>query len=204
MKNILKTLALFCILSIQSKAQIANISNEKMNVFYLGVSNPITIVSEMDYDSIKIDNGLIEWDTLNKFYVTLSKQSDATISLLKNNKIIYNKLFRVLNLPMPELKIAGKFSPEVIKKNELMTISGIVVEILGFDLHVDHKIDSWQISTVVNGNLKSVSGVGKEYSTEARQIFKECDLGEKIFFEIKCLRPDGRTIMLSHSVTLIQ
>lgn len=185
---------------------------EKMNVFYIGVDNPIAVsaagVSPTDLIVNATGGGCTKTGgTGGKFVLKFTTPGECLISVSAKTKDGTKpqgppKKFRVKKIPDPVAKVGGKTGNVEVKKMELAAIGGVGAELAGFDFDAKFIVTSFELSAVVKGALKSVSCPGNSLSGEARSILSSAGVGAKIFFEnVKAKGPDG-TIRNIPGVTL--
>lgn len=175
---------------------------EKMNVFYIGVPNPVMIsaagVAPTDVQATISGGGCKLISKGNgKYEVMASTPGDAIITVSAKTKDGMKpqgppKKFRVKRIPDPVAKVGGKTGNVDVKKIELGQIGGVGAELAGFDFDARFVVTSFELSAVVKGALKSVVCPGNSLSAEARSILNSAGVGSKIFFEnVKAKGPDG-------------
>ncbi len=161
----------------------ATISAEKMNVFYIGVTNPIAVsaagissnslkVSGSGCDVSKVDN--------NNYNVTASRPGDATITVTGEGGFTATKKFRVKMIPDPK-PVYGSRSGGVIGSGEMAAFNGLIAKLENFDfdakcsiqsyvmVHIARREDPRQanVNGAVNGDatrLASAAKPGDQYS----------------------------------------
>lgn len=185
---------------------------EKMNVFYIGVDNPIAVsaagVAPTDLIVNASGGGVTKTGGAGgKFVLKFTSPGECSISVSAKTKDGTKpqgppKKFRVKKIPDPVAKVGGKTGNVEVKKVELAAIGGVGAELAGFDFDAKFIVVSFELSAVVKGALKSVPCPGNGLSAEARSILSSAGVGSKIFFEnVKAKGPDG-TIRNIPGVTL--
>jgi gliding motility-associated protein GldM len=175
---------------------------EKMNVFYIGVPNPVMIsaagVAPTDVQASISGGGCKLISKGNgKYEVMASTPGDAIITVSAKTKDGMKpqgppKKFRVKRIPDPVAKVGGKTGNVDVKKIEVGAIGGVGAELAGFDFDARFVVVSFELSAVVKGALKSVVCSGNSLNGEARGILSSAGVGSKIFFEnVKAKGPDG-------------
>jgi gliding motility-associated protein GldM len=175
---------------------------EKMNVFYIGVPNPVMIsaagVAPTDVVATISGGGCKLISKGNgKYEVMASTPGDAIITVSAKTKDGTKpqgppKKFRVKRIPDPVAKVGGKTGNVDVKKIEVSAIGGVGAELAGFDFDARFVVVSFELSAVVKGALKSVVCPGNSLNAEARAILSSAGVGSKLFFEnVKAKGPDG-------------
>ena len=185
----------------------AAVSADQMNVFYAGVPNPITAsaAGKSPNDiSITVTGAGAKYVPKGgpgKYELTFTGTGECVVVVnAKDDKGVKKQgefKFRVKALPKPEARLNGKFSPSEMKKGELATIGSIGAGAQGFDLQVNYIVKSYVVLGKVKGKNIEVEGTGSNLSSEAKNIFMNCDPNSRIFIDIKVVGPDGK----SHSPT---
>ncbi|MDZ4665893.1 MAG: GldM family protein, partial [Bacteroidota bacterium] len=182
-------------------APSAAVALDKMNVFYIGVPNPISVSaggvapSEL---SVSGSGGikLSPKGGAGKYEVTATTPGSVTISVSAKTKDGMKPQgtfkFRVKKIPDPVAKVGGKSGNVDMKKIELSSIGGVVADLPGFDFEAKFVVTSFELTAVVKGVLKSEVCSGNSLSSAARQILATAGVGSKIFIEnVKAKGPDG-------------
>lgn len=175
---------------------------EKMNVFYIGVDNPIAVsaagVAPTDLLVNASGGGVTKTGGAGgKFVLRFTTPGECSISVSAKTKDGTKpqgppKKFRVKKIPDPVAKVGGKTGNVDVKKVELSQIAGVGAELAGFDFDAKFIVVSFELSAVVKGALKSVACSGNNLNSEAKTILNSAGVGSKIFFEnVKAKGPDG-------------
>jgi gliding motility-associated protein GldM len=168
---------------------------DKMNVFYIGVPNPVTIGSPTGWDktNVSMSGGSISGTGSNRV-VTVSSIGKATISVNADGKTSTFE-FRIKRIPDPVIKVGpgpGKMQSVIFKAQQFIRAD---LENFDFDARF-----------TVLGGTAYFSGIGPrpEQATftgnsleSMRALINRCQPGSSIIFEnVKVQGPDGtvRTI----------
>lgn len=177
---------------------------EKMNVFYIGVDNPI-IVSAAGVSPTDLNVGISGCGATKtggaggKFIVRATTPGTCQISVSAKTKDGVKAQgpplkFRVKKIPDPSAKLGGKLCQGIMdfKKMELASIGGVGAEIPGFDFDVKFPVQSFLFSANVKGIIKEFPCNGPNLSSEAKSVLQSLNSGGKAFFEnIAVKAPDG-------------
>lgn len=187
---------------------------EKMNVFYIGVDNPIVVsaagVSPTDLNvNISGCGATKTGGSGGKFVVRATSAGTCNISVSAKTKDGVKAQgpplkFRVKKIPDPSAKLGGQLCQGIMtfSKNQLAAIGGVGAEIPGFDFDVKFPVQSFLFSANVKGIIKEYQCSGPNLSGEAKSILQGLNSGGKAFFEnIKVKAPDG-TIRTLPTVSL--
>lgn len=180
------------------------ISATKMNVFYLGLDNPVDISAPgvaKDQIQASITNGTIT-KSAEGWIVRPSKMGTATVNVSANidgsTQSMGSMEFRVKQVPTPTAKIGGQGSG-TIRKAALTSVSGIRADLEEFVFDVNVTVSSFTFSYVQdNGLIAEMKVNGNAFTPEVKQRFNGLSRNSKVFFEdIRVKMPDGSTRTLS-------
>lgn len=190
----------------------ASIQLDKMNVFYIGVPNPIT-VSAAGYSvediSVNIPGATVTGEK-GHYVVTVSNAGEVTAGINAKTptgpKEVGNMKIRVKMIPDPVAEVGGKSGGGMSAANFRAQL-GVVATLKNFDFDARFVVTSFQFAMLpkrgeyigpytVNSNLFSAS-------SDISKVKDKCKPGDRIFIEeIKAKGPDGRTRTLT-PITLL-
>ena len=190
----------------------ASIQLDKMNVFYIGVKNPIT-VSAAGYSiediSVSIPGANITKTSNGKYDVEVTQPGKVQASILAKTeggpKNVGGMEVRVKTIPDPIAKIAGK-TGGTVGAAVFRAQSGIPAVLENFDFEARFQVVSFEASWLpkrgeyqgpftVNSALFSANNQVSNYQSN------QAKAGDRIFIEnIKARGPDGRTRTLGNIV----
>ena len=167
---------------------------DKMNVFYIGLPNPVTIGSPTGWDktTVSMTGGSISGQGSSRV-VTVSTPGAASINVIANGKTT-SFPFRVKTIPDPEIKVGpsggGKMQSVVFKSQPYVradlknfefdtkfTVTGATVYFTGPQFRNTATVN------LTSGNLAA-----------AKQYIDQCGPGSAVIFDnIKVVGPDGKT-----------
>lgn len=183
------------------------VSPTKMNVFYIGVDNPVDIsVPGVPKENIKasMTNGTItkkdnSWVVrptaadINGKKTTIS----VTTEINHKQKTMGSVNFRVKRVPDPVAKIGGKRGG-FIKKNILTAQTGIFAEIEAFDFEMKFKVVSFTVSINDRGYEIVKDSKSNRFTSDQLALLNRLRKGDKVSFEnIKARGDDNTTRELS-------
>jgi len=189
------------------------ISPTKMNVFYIGVDNPVEIsvpggperiVPTVSTGSIRQEGK--EWIVSN---LTPTGPREAVISVNAvfsgKSKSMGSYKFRLKTVPDPIIKIAGK-NEGFISKSLLLASPMLLPEMpAGFDFDLRYTVTSFVFSTsTAAGEGNDVKVQGNRLSPEILKIINNARRGQRIWFDDVYVKgPDGsRKVNTSLSLKL--
>jgi gliding motility-associated protein GldM len=181
------------------------VSPDKMNVFYAGVDNPITVSAAGVAPTnlvVKINgcNATLSDQGNGKYLTRVSGIGTTTVTVFEKKDGGLKaqgapQVFRVKRIPNPALRVGNKitYGNLEMKVIEAKNINGISVDNSGFDFVASFKVKEFTMTVVVNGQgLPEVTCKGGQMSLQAKDALSKIKSGSKIFIEnIKIEAPDG-------------
>lgn len=173
---------------------------EKMNVFYIGVDNPITIsaagVAPGDLQPSINGGSMRATGKPGQYIVTVSSGTKATINVgakLNNvQKSMGSFEFRIKRVPDPVAYVGNIKGDGLMTKGELLAASGVFARMEGFDFDLSFSVVSFVMSMNVNGVFVEKKGVGPAITAEMKTMLQGAKPGNKVFFEQVTVKgPDG-------------
>jgi len=169
----------------------------KMNVIYVGVDNPVTIVaSGIDQTDLEvsIDNGTIRKEGGN-YIINPAHYGTATVNIAADGEKIGSKEFRVKNLetPQPYLVLEENLiQGGEITLADLVKAKGISVVIPNFIFDVKFQVVSFNVN-VTEGGITIIEKSDSEMFTDAQKnLIRRLRPGQTcIIGEINAVGPDG-------------
>jgi len=172
------------------------VSPTKMNVFYAGLANPVSIsVPGISATNVKvaITNGSIQQSPEGyivkpdkvgvKSVISVSAMIDGTV------KPIGAMEFRVKRVPDPVASVAGKIDG-AITKNELEAQQGVLAKIPDFDFEMNFTVTSFVVSTSKQGYIIDKPTKGNRFSQEQRDLMKGLNPGSRLYIESIVVKGD--------------
>lgn len=195
------TSLLLLFISFSSNGQKVAISEDKMNIAYLGVPNPLTIVAEnYPCNELKVttDNGKIEKIKDCSYSFMPEKVGMSIISVFnKEKQLVWTANYRIKLIPNPEIKIGNSFGGKVNKYN-LLNALGIVAVLRNFDLHGRYIVTHYKVELIQNNqNSFSKEIDGPMFNEEIKDAFKDLKSGDQMLISnIIVKAPGGNLINL--------
>ncbi len=186
------------------------VSPLKMNVFYIGVKNPVAISAPgipMDKVTTSISVGKLYRDPKSKNYIVevpknAKKAIVSATANLEGKKLPLGQVeFRVKRVPTPEATVAG-ISDGSIDKNTLMAAGAVIPIMKDFEFDLYFEIQRFTFGTIINGDWVQKNVNGNRFTEEMKTIIRNARSKQKIFIEnIQAKGPDG-TIRSLNPVSL--
>jgi gliding motility-associated protein GldM len=183
----------------------ASMQLDKMNVFYIGVPNPITVSAagySLEDVSVSIPDATItpgaqkgqytvETSKPGKVFAAINAKTETGVKQVGGMEI------RVKYIPDPVAKIGGKPGGS-LGSNVLKAQLGIVAALDGFDFDARFQVTSFEFSMLPKrgeliGPFK-VTGAKWTTNKQVMDAIGRAKPGDKVFFEeIRAVGPDKRT-----------
>ncbi len=180
----------------------AVISPTKMNVFYRGVDNPVSISASGVTESAvspAISAGKIRKVSSGNYIVQPGpRESSSKISVYADvegkRSFMGDMTFRVKNLPDPTAVVEG-----LPKGSGTMTLSSLTrlqkVEAIAEDFlfEVDFTVTGFKVNVVGSGGINLIEEAnGENFTSAQKQIFRGMRAGQRVYIEdIEAIGPDG-------------
>ena len=186
----------------------AAVSATKMNVFYIGVDNPVDISAagvapENIVASLAGNGGTLTKLSSGKYNVrVVSGSNKCTISVGAKMGTQTRPMgtpfeFRVKQLPTPTAFVAGANSG-TLKKGLIVASGNVIPKMENFDFDLKIQIVSFKMSTIVKGLLKEEVSNSGAFTAAQTTMIQGIPTNGKLFFEdIKAKMPDGTTRTLN-------
>ncbi len=180
----------------------------KMNVFYIGVDNPVSIsVPGIAEDNIhpRISPGgeIIRerGEDYNYIVRVTSDMSKAVINATADYEEatmdMGSREFRVKRVPDPVAEIAG-IKEGRIEKNTLLAAGAIIPAMKDFEFELYFEVQSFTMGTIISGDWIPKRATGNRFTEEIINIIRDSRRGQKFFFEnIQAVGPEGITRTLN-------
>lgn len=184
-------------------ASVAVVSPIKMNMFYIGVDNPVEVSvpgfpsrdvsASMTSGTITPASGdgqyIVKVTTPGTTKVNVSVKSGTGV------KSIGSKEFRVSRIPDPKVLLGNKQGP-VISSGEIKSMIGLVAIADNFPFDVKFSIRSFSVTykKARDPNLIEKTNTSGVFSEDVRALLSRCGPGDRVWFDdIKVAAPDGTT-----------
>jgi gliding motility-associated protein GldM len=176
------------------------VSPTKMNVFYVGVDNPVSIsIAGVPGDKIfpSITNATIRKQRDGEFIVNPKRPGNSLISVSAEIDGVKKRMgvspFRVKALPDPTVQVAGKKGGK-IARNVFSAQAGVFAEMEDFDFDLTFKITEFTISTTDKGGyFIGQTTKGNIFTKAQKDLMKDLRRGQRVNIEdVKAIGPDGK------------
>lgn len=179
------------------------ISPTKMNVFYIGVANPVDIsaagVAPTNVVATLSGAGTITNKGQGHYEVNVKSGNKCTINVgAKDPKTGVTKSigpgmeFRIKKVPSPNAKFANVVGDGAITKGQLQAAGGIFADLSDFVFDLKFPINKWTISMSINGLFNDITAKGPGLTNDMRAMLSKAKKGSKILIEdVWVQAPDG-------------
>lgn len=176
----------------------ATVSADKMNVFYIGVDNPVTIsVPGVPNDKVRpsMSAGTLTPKGQGQYVVKVTTVGETTVNVAAEigGKLqsMGSKKFRVKRVPDPVAFIGGVKSG-TINKNVLAASKIIVAKLDNFDFELTFIVTSYTFLINIKGDIIPTLGSGNMLTADMLKKISSASAGTRIYLEdIKAKGPDG-------------
>jgi gliding motility-associated protein GldM len=180
-----------------------SVAATKMNVFYLGVDNPVDVsVAGVQPDKITIEltNGKATKQG-DSYIIRPQRPGNSLVTVYamidKVRREMGQKEFRVRIVPDPLAKVNGQ-KGGVMSKNVLMAQIGVAAEMENFEFDLTFTITQFTVSAVLQGFVRESTSNSNKFTQDQRNIINNLSRGQNIYIQdIKAIGPDGSTRPLS-------
>jgi gliding motility-associated protein GldM len=165
------------------------VSAEKMNVFYIGVDNPVA-VSAAGISSLKLkvsmSGGDISRNSDGTYTVKVSRPGKATIDV-SGEGLTARKEFRVLPIPDPapivNVGSADQRKGGAIPAAQAQAISGVIAELSGFAFDAKCSIQSFVLLRIPRRDDLQQANVSGPFNAEAGRLLAQAKPGDSYQFQ---------------------
>lgn len=174
------------------------VSPTAMNVFYVGIPNPVSIsAAGVPDDKIfpEIRNGSITKSPDGIGYIVEPLRPGMSLVTVEaeingQRKSMGTVEFRVKRVPNPVATVAGKKSGP-ISKAVLLAQAGVIAEMENFEFDLRFNVTEFTVSATVRGFVRNFKTQGNRFTDEQKALFESMGTGETIYIvDIKAIGPD--------------
>ncbi|MBI4944775.1 MAG: gliding motility protein GldM [Bacteroidetes bacterium] len=177
------------------------VSPDKMNVFYIGVDNPVSIsVPGIAAEDLQpsISGGGSIGGVRGKYTVKVTGASkEVTVNVSAKTRTGVKSMgsgitFRVKSVPSPVPEFMGKRGSDVIQQVALKSASAIMAKLDNFEFDLKFPIVSFSVSMNVNGVDVEEKTNGGVISEKQKAMLARAKKGNKVYIEdVRVKMPDG-------------
>ncbi len=176
-----------------------SVSPDKMNVFYIGVDNPVTVsaagIPASDMIVSFNGSGSISLDKAGKGVVRVSGGTEASVNvsarIAGTTKSLGSMKFRVKPLPNPVGTLAGQKGDVSMKKSLILASGQVLAKMENFDFDLKVSVQSCVLTANVAGDLREINCPGGSLGP-ALSMIQGLKGNSKLYVEqVKARLPDG-------------
>lgn len=173
------------------------VSPTKMNLFYLGVDNPVDIsVAGVAPDKVyaSMTNGTITrsrgaWIVRPRrpgnSFVIVSAEIDGI------RREVDRKEFRVKTVPTPQAMVNNQ-TGGAINKNVLLAQYGVAAVMENFEFDLTFTVTEFKVLTIVQGFVRDASSTSNRFTEKQKSIIRGLSKGSPLYIQdIRAVGPDG-------------
>jgi gliding motility-associated protein GldM len=177
----------------------ATVSAEKMNVFYIGLDNPVSVSVPgipAEKVSVSMTGGSISSAGRGKYTVRVTGGSKATINVSAElggqRRSMGTFEYRIKKVPDPIPIVAG-VKGGIVGRSQVLAAPYVVATLEDFLFEgVRYDVVSFTFSTLEGSYIKEVPISGARLNESALALVNKAKSGQKLFFEnIRAKGPDG-------------
>ena len=190
--------------------QNISVANEKLNIFYALVDNPVSIaVNDIPANLLHVESTfgkLTKYGSQYTFHSDTAGYTEIVIfRISKNKKIeIGRRAFRIYEFPLPIFKIgSGKDSVSIAEVSHQQYVRA---DLENFDIDIRFKIEKFTVWVISNDSCKTFRklNIGGKLNSDILDRFQELQSGEVILFrDILVSDPAGRILPIKETMLKI-
>lgn len=159
----------------------------KMNVFYVGVDNPIRIaaggIPPAELTAELIGDGKISGSNGN-FIVQVRQPGEVKIRIMHKNELVAEQTYRVKRIPDPTPKMDGKYRSGPISVETMLQAKGILSVLENFDFDAVCEVVSYEVTYLPKEQEPiSWSNTGGQMNKWVLDAAKNAKPGDAFFFD---------------------
>lgn len=180
------------------------VASDNMNIFYVGVNNPVSVSSAgFSPSDLKVNvsgcGAELKVDGSGKYTLTAKSTGTCMVTVMAKTNEGYKqqgppKMFRVKSIPSPVLKIGNKLAISNLEftRNEISTIGGVGAESPGFMFPVNMIVKSFDLEIRGASGIDQYPCPGNHLTAKAKDAIGKMKPGQKAYFDnVKVQTPTG-------------
>ncbi|MEM6769272.1 MAG: GldM family protein [Bacteroidota bacterium] len=166
-------------------ARSVAVAADKMNVFYMGVDNPITVsaagVASGDVRVNVTGDARRKSGSGSKFIIEGTKQGDAKVTVTANGQTLGSFDFRVKRIPDPVAKVGGSRGGD-IRASTFKAQQGLYAELEAFDFEARCIISGFELVYAPKGRdaVPSVNA-GGNFTESTKKLVRLVKPGDNVY-----------------------
>jgi gliding motility-associated protein GldM len=175
------------------------VSPTKMNVFYQGLENPISVSvpgTPQEQLSASVSNGRITGSG-GSYVVVPTRVGSCDVSVTARMEGAARSLgsvpFRVKETPDPYPTLAGERTGTVAKSDVLKELGLVATMPEWFEFNITYTITGYEFSITVGQFSQRENATSGDFTTNIRNLIRGAAAGTRLYFnDIKAVGPDGK------------
>lgn len=171
----------------------------KMNVFYIGVDNPVEIsacgIAPANLNPTISGGSMKPSGRPGNYIVNVTGGTTASINIGSNDSVYHNHgiyQFRVKRVPDPVAYVGNLKADGFMTKAELNATGGVFARMENFDFDLKFSVVSFELSMIAGGKWKTLKANGPAMTPEMKLALRDVASGDKVFFHTIIVKgPDG-------------
>lgn len=193
------------VMSYCSYGQQAMTRADKMNILYVGVNNPITVLADVKMEDVTFSMPAVSITPVdkNRYIITPDEVGVFPLEIRYKGELIGRELYRVKALPLAtaSIGIADKSKPakadEVTMTKAAVTAQkGIILSLNNFDFEVHMRVKEYTIS-ILRAGVKHAERTFKDnavFNDDAKRMLESLQPGNELLISgIKYEIANGKT-----------
>lgn len=178
------------------------ISATKMNVFYIGVDNPVEVsVPGIPSENLDVRITNARMTKRGQQYIvspnegTTGLNSVITVRARINDQLqnLGSMEFRIKSVPDPVATVAGMRGGN-IDKNLLLAQQAVIAKMDDFDFDLSFRVTNFSVSIMRSGYLRRAESQSAAFTTEQKDLIEGVGVGSAVMINnIQAEGPDGST-----------
>ncbi|MBI1228173.1 MAG: gliding motility protein GldM [Bacteroidetes bacterium] len=167
------------------------VSADQMNVMYIGVENPVTVVAAgipSGQMKVSADGVTLKPNGNGKFIATPQRIGKATVTVSGGGLKPTSFEYRVKRIPDPVMMMS-RYKGGRISVGEFIAQTGIYPLLEGFDFNAKCDVQGFNVVRVRKGDAVEAMNRTGRFGTEARRLIDDAKRGDIFYFEkirVKC------------------
>ena len=161
------------------------ISLDKMNVFYVGVDNPISIsAAGVPSSQVRVSSEGVDLRKTGteKYMAKPSKTGKAFVTISGGGLKPTTFEYTVKRIPDPVLKLGTK-KGGTMTPGEMAVQPGIIPMLENFDFEAKCKIDEFEVARVRKGDVAATTNRGGRFGTSAKRLTENAQREDIFYFD---------------------
>ncbi len=184
------------------------VGNDKMNIIYIGVENPLMIAADgIPADELEVDFGgacSIQKGVKNYYIARATRQNNnAILKILHKGKVIGEHLFRIKQIPDPVIALSiddKRAKGGGIAVGKFRVSTALTTEMENFNYDISCQIQSFTYTRLSKSKeIMTGSNQGAVFNKNLLHLVQTAEIGDTFYFdEIKARCPGddiGRPII---------